>query len=329
MPANNFAKFKILANKHPFTVFDALGMTYSERYHYINGVCPVHEGDRKDAFSWHIEKGIWKCFSRGCHDEHGKDIYGLICGVLNCSKGTALAFLEKLFKDKNVSDEEMMQVKEARNNRAFVDTVKHITKYDDSVLDMFEYNSYLEGRGFPRKLVEDYHIGYAGNGFSYMSNRIIVPIRDMDGAIVGFSGRTIFEDWKERGIPKWCDSKGFVKTNYLFNMDKAKTFIEESSCAILVEGPFDVLRMEQAGIHNSVAALGRKLHNSQIGLLLSTGCSKLIIMFDNDVPGQTGASSSENLAAAFFKIEKCITTKKDAGESSVDELREIFPAFAS
>lgn len=326
---NKFIEYKLLANKYPTVVFDMLGFTYTERYKYINGPCPVHNGDRLDAFSWHVEAGIWKCFSKGCHDKYGIDIYGLICGVLDCSKGAALAMLEKLFEGKEIDQKEITHYRENQINKNFVESVKEIKKYDESVLDKFTYHTYLEGRGFPRDLIESYHIGYVGNGFSYMSNRVIVPIRDVDGSIVGFSGRTIFEDWKERGIPKWCDSKGFVKTNFLFNLDKAKPYIEEYDSVILVEGPFDVLRLEQAGIHNSVAVLGRKLHNQQIGLLLASSCSKLVVAFDSDSPGQTGADNAERTSASFFTVNKVKLPTKDAGDAKVEQLREIFAAFVS
>lgn len=326
---NKFLEYKLLANKYPTVIFDALGITYTERYKYINGPCPVHNGDRADAFSWHIEAGIWKCFSKGCHEKHGIDIYGLICGILDCSKGAALAMLEKLFEGNKIDPKEITQYRENQINKNFTESVKQIVKYDEAVLQNFTYHTYLEGRGYPRELIESYHIGFVGNGYSYMSNRVIVPIRDIDGAIVGFSGRTIFEDWKVRGIPKWCDSKGFVKTNFLFNLDRAKNHIQEADAAILVEGPFDVLRLVQAGIENCVAVLGRKLHNAQIGQLLTTGCNKLFVAFDSDVAGQSGADNANRTASSFFSVEQIKLPVKDAGDATVEQLREIFSAVTT
>lgn len=323
---NNWHYYRTLANKNILRVFDALGIKYSERYSYVCAACPIHGGDRSDAFSWHIEYGIYQCFSRGCHEKYGKNIYGLLSGALNCDKTAAFDFLKKLFNNEKLTDEEL------KNSESY--SAVNLKKpqepiyYDESVLDNLSYHNYLEKRGFPKELIQAYQIGYVGCGYKGMSYRMIVPVRDIDGNLVGFTGRTIFDDWKEKKIPKWYDSKNFIKSNFLFNLNNAKEYIESHSAVILVEGPFDVLRLEQAGIHNSVAVFGRKLHNSQLAHMLRLPIAKAVIIMDSDDAGKTGAKSTARLVGSYFATQNIELPFKDAGDTPIEELRRILNEYA-
>lgn len=322
----DFAKYKFLAGQNISKIFDALGIQYSERYSYITAACPIHKGDNDNAFSWHLEREMFQCFSKGCHEKWGVDIYSLICGTLECDRSHALDFLIKVLGNEHVVSDEIL--KERQSNKNFVNAAPKVQiRYADSVLANFTYHTYLESRGFPKELIQSYHIGYAGAGFSYMSHRIIVPVRDFDGNIIGFSGRTLYPDWKERKIAKWRESKGFNKSSSLFNIDRAKQYIENTGTAIIVEGPFDVLRLEQAGIHNGVGILGRSLHNGQISLLFRAGASKLLLALDNDNAGRSGAESAAKIARNYFTIENVNLKAKDVGDTDVSELQRIFKAY--
>lgn len=325
--SRNFLKYRVAANENIALVFQALDIDYTEHYSYIQAACPIHKGDNPTAFSWHIEKSMYQCFSKGCHAQYGADIYGLICGTLDCSIDAALVFLEKLFGN-DIKDIDLAAYRERLSNKRYVQTApRHRTVYMESLLDRFPYNTYLEGRGYPKDLVESYQIGYAGAGYSYMTNRILVPVRDIDHSLVGFSGRTLYPDWQERGIPKWQESKGFDKSLSLFNINRAKPYIEKLGVAILVEGPFDVLRLEQAGIHNGVAILGRKLHNGQVGLLLRCGTNKLVLALDSDKAGRSGTEDAMKIGRSFFSISSIKLKAKDVGESEVNDLKEMFAAY--
>jgi DNA primase len=79
--------------------------------------------------------------------------------------------------------------------------------------------------------------------------------------------------------------KGFV----LFNFDKAKQYIEETKELILVEGPWDVIRLWSYGIHNAVAVMGSALTPEQLSLAVSNAL-KINVMLDSDGAGQSGAN---------------------------------------
>ena len=122
------------------------------------------------------------------------------------------------------------------------------------------------------ELFQNYGIGYAYKG--KLAKRVVIPIRNALGSIVGFSGRYIYYE-KGCRFPKWLHwpatnkdftRKGFRKDHNFFNFDRVLNHVHEHKdrSVILVEGPFDVLKMEMAGIHNSMAVLGDDIGNGQI-----------------------------------------------------------------
>jgi len=311
-----------IASEKILKILDALRIDYRERYQYVTAACPIHNGDREDAWSWHLDKEVWQCFSRGCHDIFSKDVFGLVMGVLDCSFPHACKFVEKVIEGAGVNVDEAthMQV-----NRQFVRRAKKETIiFGEEVLEKLLYHAYLEGRGYPKELIESYQIGVTSDSYKQMSNRLIIPIRNIDCQIVGFTGRTLFPNWKDKKIPKWVHSKGFIGGENLFNIDRAAKYIEKSREAILVEGPLDVLRLEHAGIHNGVAIFGRRLHNGQIALLAKCGAQHLKVALDADTAGRSGAETAFNTAKSFFKVSIVNLQDGDVGDLTVKKAKEIF-----
>jgi DNA primase len=310
------------ANKHIYVVLGQLGVTFEERYQYLSGACPVHNGDRKDAFSWHLEYGMWQCFSRGCHETFGKDIFGLVRGIRDIQWKEAVEYVASIM---NLKEEDFKRLEDEEKNKVFVErqTEEKPIVYPEECLAKLSYHGYLETRGYPRWLVEKYQIGITSDKYKKMSNRVIIPIRNIDGQLVGFTGRSLFPDWKERGIGKWEHSKDFRKNQNLFNINNAAEHIRRTGTAIICEGPLDVLRLEEAGYHNSVAIFGRKLHNEQIGLLMKLNAFRLVLVLDADIAGRTGAESAAKAAANFFDIVKVDVGVGDVGQKTVEEVRKL------
>lgn len=313
---------RLIASEKILKILDSLRIDYRERYQYVTAACPIHNGDREDAWSWHLDKEVWQCFSRGCHDKFNKDVFGLVMGVLDCSFPDACKFVENIIESTGIDIDEATHL---QTNRQFVKrSRKEATIYAESALEKLLYHTYLEGRGYPKKLIESYHIGVTPEGYRQMSNRLIIPIRNVDSQIVGFTGRSLFPNWKDRGIPKWVHSKGFVGAENLFNIDRAVKYIRETGRAILVEGPLDVLRLEHAGIHNGVAIFGRRLHNGQIALLAKCGAQNLIVALDADRAGKSGAETAFKTAKAFFNVSVINLQDGDVGDLTIERAREIF-----
>jgi DNA primase len=113
-------------------------------------------------------------------------------------------------------------------------------------------------------------------------NRLLFPIHDLRGRVVGFGGRVLGE-----GEPKYLnspESRVFHKGRLLYNLHHAKSAIRRAESALLVEGYFDVLRLVEVGIEQVVAPLGTGLTAEQAALLKR--CSAhVVLLYDGDAPG--------------------------------------------
>ena len=128
-----------------------------------------------------------------------------------------------------------------------------------------------------------------GDGFyDRFRHRVMVPIADRQGRIIGFGGRSL-----DGGEPKYLNSpetEVFEKGKHLFGLDKAANAIRKDDRAVVVEGYFDVIALHAAGITNAVAALGTALSSQQITQLCRCCDGKrLILNFDADGAGVRAA----------------------------------------
>jgi len=113
--------------------------------------------------------------------------------------------------------------------------------------------------------------------------RLIFPIADVRGRVVGFGGRLLGE-----GEPKYLNSPDtpvFHKGTLLYALDRARTAIRTESLAVLVEGYVDAIRLQTAGIANAVAPLGTSLTPEQ-ARLLRRYTKQVALAYDADAPGQ-------------------------------------------
>ena len=184
-------------------------------------------------------------------------------------------------------------------------------------------NYLLQKRGLLKSTIRDFNIGYSPNKWdgllTYLSevenipkhiieasgliipkkggtgfydrfrNRIMVPILDRQGRIIGFGGRSL-----DGTDPKYLNSpetEVFEKGKNLFGLDKAANSIRKHDRAVVVEGYFDVIALHAAGVNNSVASLGTALSRHQITQLCRCTDSKTIILnFDSDRAGISAAN---------------------------------------
>jgi DNA primase len=128
-----------------------------------------------------------------------------------------------------------------------------------------------------------------GDGhYDRFRHRVIVPIRDRQGRVIGFGGRSL-----DGAEPKYLNSpetEVFEKGRHLFGLDRAADPIRREDRAVVVEGYFDVISLHAAGIRHAVAALGTALSSQQITQLCRCCDSKrLILNFDSDRAGVRAA----------------------------------------
>ena len=170
----------------------------------------------------------------------------------------------------------------------------------DSTINSFElgyapggwetlYRYLVEQKRYPVSLVADAGLikqRKEGKGYyDVFRDRVIIPIKDSQGRVIGFGSRTL----NEENQPKYLNSPEtplFDKSKTLFALDKARKSISQEDRVIVVEGYFDAIALHVAGISNVVASLGTAFTDYQLKQLLRYTPSKQVILnFDADKAG--------------------------------------------
>jgi 5S rRNA maturation endonuclease (ribonuclease M5) len=309
-------------------------------------------------------RGNWKCRTHNCEKIFKGSIIGFIRGIISakkykweksgdkfCSFKEAVDFASKfLNKDLNtikISGSE-------KNKKTFAALVGYIhnekekqtksIKRDSIVKSLSIPAQYFIDRRYSSEILRKYDVGLCEKSGKEMSARVVVPIYDNDYQyMVGCSGRSIFEQCKRCGsyhnpnqscpeenqrwiYSKWRHSKDFKSQNHLYNFWFAKEHIMSSATAIIVESPGNVWRLEENGIHNSVAIFGSSMSDRQKVLLDSSGAMNLVVLTDNDEAGKKAADQIKQKCQNTYKIYIPTISKGDIGEMNSDEIdNEIKP----
>src|SRR6056297_222501 len=211
----------------------------------------------------------------------------------------------------------------------------------------FKALDYVQKRGLNQDTVQKFKIGYApddwqktmhhlrSRGFSEneifkaglivqkksgsgyydrFSDRLIFPVQDLHGNVVGFSGRALNSEETAKYI-NTPEGRIYHKGNILYGLDKAKTQIRKADYAIVVEGNMDVITAHQHGCDNVVACSGTALTQEQTRLLKRYS-NNVALCFDQDEAGQLAAARSIDLLLAAEMNIKIIELKsgKDPDE---------------
>ena len=205
--------------------------------------------------------------------------------------------------------------------------------------------SYFIERGYSEDILIKYDIGLCLNPKKEMYNRAVAPIYDNEHKyMIGCTGRSIFDKcdqcekyhatgtcptdnlWK---FSKWKHSSGFRADSILYNMWFAKEFIGKSYTAIIVEGPGNVWKLEEAGFHNSVAIFGSSLSDRQKINLDSSGAMSILILTDNDEAGHKAAEQIKSKCQNTYRVFRPTFTKSDIGEMNKEDIdKEIKPILS-
>jgi 5S rRNA maturation endonuclease (ribonuclease M5) len=310
-------------------------------------------------------RGNWKCRSHGCEEVFRSSILGFIRGVLShqdygwskngdklYSFDEAIQFAEK-FLNQRVSDIKVDKTHIEKNNFSntvsFISTNESTTNTNVTQIKRQQIrkslsipSKYFLSRGFSAEILDKYDVGDCINSGKEMNNRAVVPVYDTDNKFMtGCSGRSIHNKcdkcnhYHSSECPseselykysKWRHSLNFKSQNNLYNFWFAKDFIKDSKKAIIVESPGNVWKLEEAGIHNSVAIFGTNLSNYQKMLLDTSGAMTLIIAMDNDEPGRKAAESIFQKCHKIYNIHKLSISNNDIGEMTVNKIKnEILP----
>jgi DNA primase len=133
------------------------------------------------------------------------------------------------------------------------------------------------------------------NLFDTFRNRLVFPIRDPNGEVLGFGGRWLGS--ASADAPKYLnspESSVYEKDKVLYNLDQARKSIRDMGAVVLVEGYMDCLTLVQAGFPNVLANCGTALTKSQAALLRKLA-PKVICLYDSDSAGQAASERAMNL----------------------------------
>lgn len=301
--------------------------------------CPFHN-ERTPSCSVSPDKGLFHCFGCGA----GGDVITFTMRIENLDYIEAVKFLAQragmpLPEDKDDGT--------ADKRRRMYEMNREAGKYYHQLLFSEEGAAgldYFRRRGLSDHTIKLFGLGYAKDDFHGLHfhlkklgysdfemadaslvinnnnkfydkfrNRVMFPIFDTRGNVVGFGGRAMDDESK----PKYLNSSEtliFNKRNQLFALNRAKS--SKAEYMIICEGYMDVISMHQAGFDSAVASLGTALTEQQCGLLARLGKKEVVLSYDSDEPGQLAASRAIDLLAAAgiqSRILK-ITGAKDPDE---------------
>ncbi len=285
------------------------------------GLCPFHT-EKSPSFTVHVVHQFYKCFSCGA----GGDVFKFITEIEGISFYEALKFLAERYgipmpKRSLVADEDSrlreavfhmhelaqeafrsnLQASTGEAARSYLQRrgVSEETAalfglgYSDrsgrSLLRIFEQQglgSRLEHSGLARKRDD-------GSFYDYFRNRLMFPIHNESGKIIGFGGRALAAE----DNPKYLNSPEtpiYKKSAVLYNLHRAKEAIRKEDRVILVEGYMDAIGVTAAGIHGVVASCGTSLTTQQVQSL-KRHSQRIVVNFDPDAPGANAAERSINL----------------------------------
>lgn len=134
-----------------------------------------------------------------------------------------------------------------------------------------------------------------GHVYDRFRNRLMIPIRDERGRVVGFGGRALSTDDSAKYINS-PQTALFDKSRLLFGLDSAKGTIRETGAAVVVEGYMDVVQAYQAGYRNVVAQMGTALTEAQIRRLAPRYARRIVLALDADEAGQSATRRSLEVA---------------------------------
>lgn len=318
------------------------------------GLCPFHK-EKTPSFMVSPERQTWHCF--GCN--LGGDIFTFLMKYENLEFGEALRVLaEKAGVElKKVSPQEykyiglLYELNELAK-KFFISELENNKK-------AFEY---ILSRGLKPETISEFEIGFApdlndglsihlinsgyspddiiraglaiknekGRIFDRFRGRIMFPIHNHLGKVVGFTGR-ILPEFEKEDVGKYINSPEtpiFKKSKILYGFWKSKNFIREKNSAFLVEGQMDFLASWQAGIKNTVASSGTALTEDHLSALRKL-TDKLIITFDNDKAGQEAGEKAIDMALKFDFDVKIVMFQdfKDPAEAALAGEKNLLNAI--
>ena len=325
------------------------------------GVCPFHD-DHTPSMVVSPSRQTYHCFVCGASG----DVISFVQNHLNLSFIEALRWCSTLagleFPQKPMTPEEEAKYKQKEAQRIAIEAAARFFQKN-----LLQAESFLATRGYALtdKALADFGIGYApagnvaiteltkagysqellqevdiigcnaGRKYDKFRDRVMFPFYDMQGHIIGFSGRIITP---KDGVGKYVNTGEtplFTKGKHIFGLYQARKAIGKQGFAYLVEGQFDVMSLHKVGIENVIGGSGTAFTDEQIKLLLRF-TDYIVMIYDADAAGvKASLKNCELLLKAGAKV-KCIRLPKGTdpddfakanGNHTYEKLKELTEPF--
>ncbi len=279
----------------------------------MHGLCPFHS-ERTPSFTVFSKTNSFYCFGCGA----GGDSITFVMKAENLDYPSAVEFLASRAGITIPQDKDEMAQMGMSRKRVYEMNLAAAKFFRENLFDKnvgYDAMNYLAGvRKLSPAIIKRFGLGYAPNdfwaitnhmkklGFSeqelidgflcgrsqksgrlydYFRNRVIFPIIDVTGNVIGFGGR-VMDDSKPKYL-NTSDTPGFKKSKNLFALNYAKNHCSEQ--LILCEGYMDVIALHSAGFENAVATLGTALTQEQ-ARMITKYTKKVVLLYDSDDAGQ-------------------------------------------
>ncbi|MBX3143596.1 MAG: DNA primase [Trueperaceae bacterium] len=307
----------------------------------LKGLCPFHS-EKTPSFHVNVDRGFYYCY--GC--QAGGDVFKFVMETQGLSFGDTLRQLGE-----RVGVEVGAAPQAAKERHDFYRVNQLALAFFRSQLTAEpEARDYLRRRKLTDESVEAFELGYApagwdgllkhaltkgvreddllalglvienerGRRYDRFRSRLMFPIKDRLGRLVGFSGRVL-----DDSLPKYMNSPEsalFRKSELLYGLDRARNAIRASGEVVVVEGYTDVIALHQSGIGNAVAALGATLTEEQAESLARLDAHTVFLAFDADEAGQKAVLSGLDQAVGRRLMVKAVRVPhgKDPAEAVLD-----------
>lgn len=325
--------------KQKLSIVDVIGeyVKLERAGNYFKARCPFHS-EKTPSFHVSPDRGTYYCFGCGAKGDifdfveqfEGQDFKGALT-MLAHRAGVTLSKQDIVDKTGELfvvleKATEFFQLSLAKNSQALSylkergveeSTIKafRIGLAPDSWSNLYEH---LKKIGFSDRLIETVglaKIGEKGGMYDRFRNRIMFPIADSSGRVIGFSGRALDKNETAKYINS-PETPLYSKSKILYGFDKAKQSIRKKDYTIVVEGQFDLVLSHQAGLTNTVAVSGTAFTTSEsldslshLGVLKRLS-SNIIFAFDSDAPGLGAAWKATKAAFAIGMDVKILKLPK-------------------
>ncbi|HEY6960844.1 MAG TPA: DNA primase [Gaiellaceae bacterium] len=289
------------------------------------GRCPFHE-ERTPSFSVNPGQGLYYCF--GCHK--GGDLISFVRETQGLDFAGAIEWLADRFRVPLEYEDVSPEQAAKRDRRArLYELLDDAAAYYERVLWETEAGGYardyLKSRGLAEDAARAFRLGLSlsgnslarkalakgftrdelaaaglarANGSDTFQRRLMFPLADARGRVVGFQARKLHEDDPLRGkYVNTQESELFHKSAVVYGLDKARAAIAKEDRACVVEGNTDVIALHQAAFRTAVACMGTALTEQQLREL-GRLTRRLWLAFDGDAAGESAALRGMELAVA-------------------------------